>query len=41
MRRGIQSLMLIVVAVSLPLYWLFRTPSALPARFDDRALTGT
>jgi len=38
--------MVIVVVVSLPLFWLFRTPSALPARFTPEdcqvvALTGT
>ncbi|HUF87251.1 MAG TPA: hypothetical protein VMM59_07710 [Thermohalobaculum sp.] len=33
MRRGIQALLVIVVMVSLPVFWLFRAPAALPARF--------
>ncbi len=33
MRRGVQSLMVILVVVSLPVFWLFRPISALPARF--------
>lgn len=39
MRRGIQAFLVILVVVSLPLFWLFRAPAALPARFtsDDCA----
>ena len=33
MKRGIQSLMVIIVVVSLPVFWLFRPVGALPARF--------
>ena len=33
MRRNLQSLSLVIVAVSLPLFWLFRPVGALPARF--------
>ena len=33
MRRSIQSLMVIIVVVSLPVFWLFRPVGALPARF--------
>ncbi|MDH3665973.1 MAG: hypothetical protein OEN23_03495 [Paracoccaceae bacterium] len=34
MRRGIQSFLVVAVVVLLPLFWLFRPPTALPARFD-------
>lgn len=33
MRRGILSAVLVVVVLSLPVFWLFRPPAALPARF--------
>ena len=33
MKRGIQSLMVIIVVVSLPVFWLFRPVGPLPARF--------
>ncbi len=33
MKRNLQSLSLIIVAVSLPLFWLFRPVGVLPARF--------
>lgn len=33
MRRGIQSSLVILVVISLPLFWIFRAPAALPARF--------
>ncbi len=33
MRRGIQSTLVILVIISLPLFWIFRAPDALPARF--------
>jgi hypothetical protein len=33
MRRNLQSLTLVIVVVSLPLFWLFRPVSGLPARF--------
>ena len=33
MRRGVQSLMVILVVVSLPLFWLFRPVIGMPARF--------
>jgi len=32
-RRGIQSWMMILVAISLPVFWLFRPVAGLPARF--------
>ena len=34
MRRGIQSWMVILVAISLPVFWLFRPVASLPARFS-------
>ncbi len=34
MKRGIQSFLVVAVAVLLPLFWLFRPPTGLPARFD-------
>lgn len=39
MKRGIQSFLVVLVVVSLPLFWVFRPPDALPARFtlDDCA----
>lgn len=33
MRRGIQAFLVVLVVVSLPVFWLFRAPAALPARF--------
>lgn len=33
MRRGIQAALVVLVVVSLPLFWLFRAPAQLPARF--------
>ena len=33
MRRGIRSFMVVLVVVLLPVFWLFRPPTALPARF--------
>ena len=35
MRRGVLSAVLVVVVLSLPVFWLFRAPSALPARFME------
>lgn len=34
-RRGIQAFLVILVVTSLPLFWLFRAPGALPARFTS------
>ena len=33
MRRNLQSLMVVIVVVLLPLFWLFRPVFGLPARF--------
>lgn len=46
MRRGIQSTLVILVVVLLPLFWLLRPPAKLPARFAEQdcarvALTDT
>lgn len=46
MRRGIQAGLVLLVAVLLPVFWLFRPPAELPARFaladcDRVALTDT